>query len=119
MALSSNTTQTNLYVNQGTDFSSEITLVNDDGTAKDLTSYTARSYFAKSPTSDTRHEITAEVASPATSGVVTLRLSASDTISIKGGSYLYDVEIIYSSGGVTTTERVLEGILELAPSISQ
>lgn len=113
------TTRTNLFVNQGSDFSFEISLANDDGTEKDLTGYSARAYFAKSPYSVTKTEITTEIGIPPTAGVITLRFTPTMTNSLKGGSYLYDVEIIYADSDETITERVMEGVLELTPSISQ
>ena len=113
------TTTSTLFVNQGADYSFEISLANDDGTEKDLTGYTARAYFAKSPYSVTKTQIIAEVASPATAGVVTFRFTPEITNAVKGGSYLYDAEIIFADSDETITERILEGVLEIVPSISQ
>jgi len=113
------TTISNLYVNQGADTSWEISLVNDDGTEKDLTNYTVRAKFAKHPRSVTTHEFIASVAPPATAGVIVLRLLNDDLTSLKDGLYVYDAELVFSDSDETIVERVLEGVLEINPSVTQ
>ena len=112
-------TVSNIYINQGEDFTMEVGLAEDDGTEKDLTGCTARAYFAKSPYSVTKTEIIAEVGSPATAGIVTLRFTPEITNSVKGGTYLYDVETIFTDSDETITTRIMEGVLEITPSVSQ
>ena len=112
------TTTSNLFVNQGSDTSFELILENDDGTIKDLTGYAARAYFAKHPRSVTKHQIIADIPVP-TAGVLVLRFLSSTTSSLKDGLYMYDAELVYTDEDETIVERVLEGVLEINPSVTQ
>lgn len=113
------TTYTDLYANQGADTVFLISLADDNDVTIDLTGYTVRAKFAKHHSSSTKHEFVAEVAPPATSGVISLRLFSADTDAIKAGRYQYDVETVYDFNGQLTVERVAEGILYLEPSITK
>lgn len=111
---------TSLFMNQGSDTTFTIYVTNDDGTPKDLSEYTVRSKFARSHASVTTHDFLAGVRTPSTAGIVDLTLSPSDTTSIKPGLYVFDTEIVYGLGDSDqNVERVLEGILEISPSVTQ
>lgn len=107
-------TTTNLFVDQGTTFSSVITLNNQDGSVMNLTGYTVKSQFRKSYQSSQGYDFTATVYD-ATAGQIELALDATTTSSIKAGRYLYDVEITYN----TQKYRVLEGIVIVTPEITK
>ena len=113
------TQDTTLFMNQGADTSFMITLTNDDGSIKDLTGYTARSRFARNYASLTKYDFLASIGSPAESGTVVLRLFNEDTKNIKPGLYVFDLEILYNDTDETIIERVLEGVLEISPSVTQ
>ena len=64
------------------------------------------------------HSFVVTIPSP-TSGAFTLALPAATSSAIKAGRYLYDVEIVKTSGGVTNTARVIEGIITISPEITK
>lgn len=106
----------NIVIDQGTDFSATIDVVNTDDTPFNLTDYTAASQMRKNYAS----------ASPAatftcthngTGGAITIELSNSITNDIEPGRYLYDVEITSSTNGEVI--RVVEGIATVTPGITR
>lgn len=103
-----------LDIDQGSDFSTEITLENDDGTPLSLAGYSVYSQFRKSYGSSIGYNFVAEVSS-ITEGKIKLSLLGSISSDIRPGRYLYDVEI---SNGVSKT-RVLEGIITINPEITR
>lgn len=113
------TQNTTLFMNQGSDTIFTIYVTNDDGSTKDLSTYTARAKFARSHASVTKHDFNATVRSPGTTGIVDISLTSEYTASIKPGLYVFDVEIVYSDSDQTSIERVLEGVLEISPSVTQ
>lgn len=113
------TQNTTLFMNQGADTVFTIYVTNDDGTAKDLSLYTARSMFARSHSSVTKHDFNAVVRTPGTLGMVEISLSSEDTTNIRPGLYVFDTEIVYEDSDETIVERVLEGVLEISPSVTQ
>lgn len=113
------TQSTTLFTNQGSDTVFTIYVTNDDGTPKDLSLFTARSKFARSHASVTKHNFTSSIRTPGTLGIVTIELSASTTSAVKPGLYVFDTEIVYTDNDQTIIERVLEGTLEISPSVTQ
>lgn len=113
------TSYTDLYANQGADTVFLISLSDANDVTVDLTGYSVRAKFAKHHSSSTKYEFLAEIASPPTAGVITLRLFSADTDNIKPGRYQYDVETVYDNNGQVTVERVAEGVLYLEPSITK
>ena len=110
-----------LVIDQGADVAIVLELVNKDGTAKNLTNYSAGAKMKRSYNSDSDDttEFTAIISSE-TGGNVTLSLTNSQTDSLKKGRYLYDVEISFvDSDSETIIERVLEGQIEVTPSITR
>ena len=102
----------NIVIDQGTDFSSVIDLVDTSGDVFDLTGYTAAAQMRKNYTSSAA---TTFVGSHnAAGGAITLSLSNTVTAALEPGRYLYDVEI--TSGGVVT--RVVEGIATVTPGMT-
>ena len=73
----------NIVVDQGTDYSAGIDVTDSDGDALDLTGYTAAGQIRKSYASSTAVNFTAAVASPATSGVVNISLTNTQTNAMK------------------------------------
>jgi hypothetical protein len=105
----------NLVVDQGTTFSSIITLTNQDGTTMNLTGYTVKSQFRKSYESSIFTSFNASLFNAAT-GQIQLQLAPADTLGIPAGRYLYDILITSPSGQVT---RALEGLVILTPEITR
>ena len=107
----------NLTVDQGTSFTSDVTVKDANGNAFDLTGYTANAKMAKGFASTrTRTTITTTIAADATSGVVTLSLSSTVTAGLDAERYVYDLEITQTSSGNVT--RVIEGIITVRPQVS-
>jgi len=105
-----------LDIDQGSDFTTEITLENDNGTPMNLTGSTVYSQFRKSYGSSTAYAFTCAV-SNAVQGKITLSLPGTTSSAIRHGRYLYDVEVV-AAGGLTKT-RVIEGIITLNPEITK
>ena len=107
----------NLSLDQGTTFSSDVTVKDANGNAFDLTGYTALARMAKGYSSTrTRTTITCTISGDATSGVVSMQLTADQTSQLEEGRYVYDLEILQTSSSTIT--RVIEGIINVRPQVS-
>ena len=105
----------NLAIDQGTTYSVTITVTDDTGSARNLTSYTVRSQMRKSYYTNANVAFSANIASPA-DGTVTLDLTATQTSALKPGRYVYDVELV---SNVATVERLVEGIVTVYPEATK
>ena len=103
----------NIVIDQGTTFSLDINLTNDDASAKDLTNYTVASQMRKSYEASTKTDFT--TAKVDNTGEVTISLTAAQTATLKPGRYVYDVEIASAS----ETLRVLEGLVTVTPQVTK
>ena len=104
-----------LFLEQGTDFSTTITLDDVYGDAFDLTGTVAksqirRSYYSTHATAD----FLVTIPTP-TNGVIVLTLDSATTSNIAPGRYVYDVITKDSANSVT---RVLEGIVNVLPQVT-
>ena len=108
-------TVSNLYIDQGSDFNSIVTLTSQDGTPLDLTGFTAKSQFRKSYQSSSATEFGVTIYS-AVDGQIRISLPASVSTTLNAGRFLYDVEITSYTG---ERKRVLEGIVVLTPEITK
>lgn len=105
-----------LFLEQGTTFTTNITLDDVDGVPFDLTGVTAKSQIRKSYySSNTTAEFAVNINSPQT-GVILLSLDAPTTANIAAGRYVYDVAIRDTANTVT---RVLEGIVNVIPQVTK
>ena len=104
----------NLVVDQGTDFSSFVTLEDTSGAIVDLTGYTAAGMIRRTYLSTTSTSFTTSIPDP-TSGEIKIQLDATTTGAMKSGRYVYDLEITSSGGAVS---RVVEGQLEVNPGVT-
>ena len=104
----------NLYMEQGTTFSSVITLDDLNGYVYDLTGYTANSQIRKSFYSSNATATFTTSITPA-NGTITLSLTSAQTASITPGRYLYDTIITTGS----TVTRVLEGVIDVSPRVTR
>lgn len=108
-------TVSNLYVDQGTDFSAIVTLKNQDGTTLNLTGFTVASQFRKSYQSSSATNFTVTIYNAA-QGKIRMQLPAATSSSLLPGRYLYDVEI---TSPTNERKRALEGIVVLTPEITR
>lgn len=104
-----------LFVEQGSDYITTITLDDINGEPFDLAGYTAKSQLRKSYYSST---VTAEFEisfTDSANGVMAISLSSANTANVSAGRYVYDV-IIKNNQDVKT--RVLEGIVNILPQVT-
>lgn len=106
----------NLYLEQGTTFTTTITLDDVYGETYNLVGYTASSQMRKSYYSSNA-TATFSTTVNVGQGSVTLDLSANTTANIAPGRYVYDAIITDSNTNVTT--RILEGIIEVSPRVTR
>jgi hypothetical protein len=107
----------NIIIDQGADYSTVLTVTNDDGTATDLDGYTAAGEMRKHYTSSTAAAtFVISFSDDRSDGLVTISLPRSTTTNIPAGRYVYDVEI--TSAGDKRT-RLVEGIATVTPQVTQ
>ena len=106
----------NYIIDQGTNFSSTVTVKDSQGVALNLTGYTATANMALGYASTrTRTALTIEFASDRTTGGVTMSLTATQTAALEAPArYVFDLDITDSSGTVT---RVIEGLMTTRPNV--
>ena len=104
-----------LDIDQGSDFTAVMELENDDGTPMNLLGFNVYSQFRKSYMSSIGHSFNSTVEDSAL-GKIKLELLGAVSSNIKPGRYMYDVEIVSSTGNKT---RVVEGIVTINPEITK
>jgi hypothetical protein len=105
----------NLEIDQGSDFTTELILENDDGTPMDLRQFSVYSQFRRSYGSTIGYTFQTSIVD-ALNGIISLSLSGVTSSAIKPGRYLYDVEI---SNSIPRKTRVVEGIITINPEITK
>ena len=105
----------NLYIDQGSSFSSTVTVEDVNDNPVDIGGYTLRGQIRKSYASTTATNFTSTI-SDAVNGKFTIELSPVQTGALKAGRYVYDVEVINPSNVVT---RVVEGQVTINPRVTQ
>jgi len=109
-------------IDQGTDVTVELQLVDTTGAVKDLSNYTIAAKMKKNYSSDSSDTttFTTGVNEDPTTGICTLSLTNTQTDALKAGRYVYDVEISFvDSDGNTVIERILEGRTQVTPSVTK
>ncbi|WP_438964812.1 hypothetical protein [Winogradskyella sp.] len=108
-------------IDQGADVAIELNLVDKNDAVKDISNHTITAKLKKnynSTDSDTTN-FTAIISNP-TSGIATLSLTNTQTDALKTGRYVYDVELSFvDSAGATIVERILEGRMQISPSVTK
>jgi len=107
---------TELTINQGATFESDLDLVDDDGSAINVANYVfsgqiRKSYYSLNPTAN----LTLNIVNAA-SGNVNIYLSAATTSNIKAGRYVYDVKMTDTTNTVT---RIVEGVITVTPQVTK
>ena len=105
----------NIYIDQGADFQTVISLTDSNGDILNLTDYTALGQVRKTFGSGTV-AATFTLALAAATGQVTVTLTDVQTAALTSGRYVYDILITDSSGDKT---RILEGHATVVPSVSR
>jgi hypothetical protein len=106
----------NYVIDQGTTFSSAVTVRGNDGNPLDLTDYTASAKMALGYASTrTRTTITTTFDADRTTGVITLSLTATQTAALDAPArYVYDLDITASDSTVT---KIIEGLITVKPNV--
>lgn len=104
-----------LIIEQGTTYSTYVTVKDANGLVSDLTGYTASAQIRKSYYSSSYTSFTVTIPSPAT-GNISMAMSASTTANIAPGRYVFDLKMESPSNTVT---RVVEGIISVTPGVSR
>jgi hypothetical protein len=106
-------TKANLVVDQGTTFTTTITVTDDDGNNLNLAGYTGAAQIRKHYTSS--NSVNFSVSINGSTGEVTLSLTAAATADLTAGRYVYDCELTNSG----TVSRILEGIVTVSPQVTR
>ena len=104
----------NLYIDQGTAFSSSIDMTNDDGTPFNLTGYTCQGQIRTSYIAE--EAIDFAITLDITNSKLNFSLTKLQTAAMKAGRYVYDIMIDNNSGNAV---RVVEGILVINPGVTR
>ena len=107
-------TKANITIDQGTTFSTVISLADDEDVAVDLTGYTANSQIRKHYSSSNSQSFSISLGG--TSGTISLSLTSTQTSNLTPGRYVYDVELTSSSNVVS---RIVEGIVTVTPEVTR
>ena len=104
----------NLVIDQGSTFSTDLSLSDENGDGLALNGYTANSQIRRWYTS-TNAAATFTTSINTVSSVITLTLTANQTSNLVSGRYVYDVEI---TDGVEVS-RIVEGIVTVTPQVTR
>jgi len=104
----------NLFIDQGTDYSTSINLVDGDDNVVTLSGYTSNAQMRKTYSSSNAVSFSTTLQSA--NGVVVLSLTATQTANIVAGRYVYDVYLTSSSNVVS---RIIEGIVTVTPRVTK
>jgi len=107
---------TDLYIDAGTDFRSNVDMLADDGTAINVAGYTFQSQIRKSFFSVNATANIVMTIANAANGNVYMSLDAANTANIAPGRYMYDILVTDSSN---VKSRLVEGILTVTPRVSK
>jgi hypothetical protein len=107
-------TKANITIDQGTTFSTSISLTDENGDPIDLTGFTGRSQLRKHYTSSNSQSFTVSLNS--SEGTVGLTLTANQTSNLVPGRYVYDVEVVSAANVVS---RIVEGIVTVTPEVTR
>ena len=105
-----------LTIDQGSTFVIDIT-INESGSVKDLTGYSARSQMRSTKTStDVAASFTCTIPVPS-SGIVKMELPATTSSAMTAGLYFYDLEI--HTAGDAIVKRLIEGKVTLNQEVTR
>ena len=105
-----------LTIDQGSTFVIDIT-INEGGSVKDLTGYSARSQMRSTKTAtDVAASFTCTIPVP-TNGVVKMELPAGTSSDMAAGLYFYDLEI--HTGSDAIVKRLIEGKVTLNQEVTR
>ena len=103
----------NLVIDQGADYSTSVSLTDEDGNIVPLNNYTVSAQIRKTYSSSDSFSFTAVVREEL--GEISLSLTDTQTANITAGRYVYDVFI--TNSGITS--RIVEGIVTVTPRVTR
>jgi len=110
-----------ITIDQGSDVTIQLELIDENGAQKDLAGHSVAAKMKKnynSGDSDTT-SFSSIITNPNT-GLVNLTLTNTQTDALKAGRYVYDVELSFQdSSSNTIVERILEGRIQVTPSVTK
>ena len=106
----------NIAIDQGSDFETEIKVEDATGNPADLTGYIITGQIRKTHSSTTSTSFICTL-SNAAGGVVKIALGNATTNGLKAGRYVYDVEAQNGVGGSIT--RIIEGQVIVTPGVTR
>ncbi len=106
-----------LYIDQGSDFSTTINL-NDDNTnlPQNVSGYTISSQLRRSLVSPNASANLSCSVYDASNGEFLLSMSSDMTKNLRPGPYLFDVKVVDTSH---TETRLIEGVIYVTPSVTK
>lgn len=104
----------NIKIDQGSDFSLQLT-VQEDGSAKNLTGFSARAQLRPTIDSSTLTATFTCTVTDATAGILTMTLPYTTTDDISVGQYFYDLEL-YTG---TTSQRLIQGTATVSGEVTR
>ena len=109
-------TKVDLVIDQGTSFSTDLTLTDSYGNRTYLDGFRADSQIRKWYTSS-NPAATFTTSVNTASSTITLKLTAAETSNLSSGRYVYDVEIHEING--QSISRIVEGIVTVTPEVTR
>ena len=107
----------NISADQGADFQVSVNVEDANGDALDLTDYSLYGQVRRTYKSETAVDFNISTSGNPVNGTIYLELTAQQTSSMKSGRYVYDIYAVNESNN--TTVKILEGVLELIPSVTK
>ena len=104
-----------LSMDQGTSFGVDITVINEDGSTRNVANSTFTSSIRKSYYSSSVTANLSITAADAANGVIYANANSAVTANIRPGRYLYDIKEV-NSNNVT---RLIEGIITVYPQVTK
>lgn len=106
----------NLYLDQGADFSTQLTVVNSATAAPiDLTGYAVTAQMSKYFGSSTAYNLPILITDPLV-GAISFQIPSAVSVLYPAGAHFYDIEMTDPSGEKT---RVFEGVIVIRPRIAR
>jgi len=107
----------NIIIDQGTDYTTVLSVTNDDGTPTDLIGYEAVGQIRKHYNSSTvAATFTISFSVDRSDGLLTASINREATSQIPAGRYVYDIELT-STGDKRS--RLVEGIATVTPQVTR
>lgn len=104
-----------LSMDQGTSFGIDITVINEDGSTRNIAGSTFSSSIRKSYYSNSVTANLTITTADAANGVIYANANSALTANIKPGRYLYDIKEV---NGASVT-RLVEGIVTVYPQVTK